>query len=146
MSDVIGRVGQQAVEKTVAEEGKASLEKNKPADGDIEKFRQAMEKGSQQGANGQLKEQPSVTETGTGENNAGLGDRILNSVERMKQSQDNRVKEINKLLENPESSEMSTQELMKLQLELVKLTEEREVTAKVADKTGQGVQTLVKNQ
>jgi type III secretion protein I len=146
MADVMGSVVQKTAEKAIAEKEGATLEVKEPKGRDVEKFQKALESGADSDERAQKVNLSSVEEKKEGESGTGLGDRILQGMEKLKGDQDAQVEKINKLLGSPKASEMSTQDLMKLQLELVKLTEERDVTSKVADKSSQGVQTLIKNQ
>ena len=74
-----------------------------------------------------------------------LGDAILDGVEKMKSNHDARVDAIEQQLAEADG-EMSVQDCLKLQFEVMQMSIEQEVTGKIADKSSQGVQTLFKNQ
>jgi type III secretion system YscI/HrpB-like protein len=76
----------------------------------------------------------------------GLGDAILNGMERAKANHAGKVNTINRLLEKSGAEPMSVQDAMRLQFELMQLNIQQEITTKTADKSSQGVQTLFKNQ
>lgn len=75
-----------------------------------------------------------------------IGDAILDGLEKMKSSHDARSERIEHQLTDPSGKELSVQECIKLQFEVMQMSMEQELTGKVADKTSQGVQTLFKNQ
>ena len=75
-----------------------------------------------------------------------LGEAILDGVEKMKTSHDARADSIQKQLLDTGGKEMSVQDCIKLQFEVMQMSLEQDVTGKIADKTSQGVQTLFKNQ
>ena len=75
-----------------------------------------------------------------------LGDAILEGVEKMKSSHDARADRIENQLLKSEGKEMSVQDCIKLQFEVMQMSLEQDVTGKIADKTSQGVQTLFRNQ
>lgn len=82
----------------------------------------------------------------TPEQEATLGDAILNGIEKMKTSHDVRSARIEDQLTNSIGKDLSVQDCMKLQFEVMQMSMEQELTGKIADKTSQGVQTLFKNQ
>lgn len=75
-----------------------------------------------------------------------LGDAILNGLEKMKTSIDGRSARIENQLANVNGDDLSVQDCVKLQFEVMQMGLEQELTGKIADKTSQGVQTLFKNQ
>ena len=82
----------------------------------------------------------------TPEQEATLGDPILNGIEKMKTSHDVRSARIEDQLTNSIGKDLSVQDCMKLQFEVMQMSMEQELTGKIADKTSQGVQTLFQNQ
>lgn len=74
-----------------------------------------------------------------------LGDAILNSLDQAKGSYDAKVDQLNKTLETV-GDNMSMQDMMRLQFDLMQVGLQQDLTAKVADKVSQGVQTMFKNQ
>ncbi len=75
-----------------------------------------------------------------------LGEAILDGVQRMKQTRDTRAARIESQLTENTGHELTMQECMKLQFEVMQMSLEQDMTSKIADKTSQGVQTLFKNQ
>ncbi len=74
-----------------------------------------------------------------------LGDAILNSLDQAKGSYDAKVDQLNKTLETV-GDNMSMQDMMRLQFDLMQVGLQQDLTSKVADKVSQGVQTMFKNQ
>jgi hypothetical protein len=74
-----------------------------------------------------------------------LGDSILNGIEKLKTNYDVRADRIEQTLINS-NGEMSMEEMMKLQFEVMQMGIEQDITTKMADKTSSGVQTLFRNQ
>ncbi|MFH0787904.1 MAG: type III secretion system inner rod subunit SctI [Pseudomonadota bacterium] len=89
---------------------------------------------------------PQTAPPRTDESTPTLGDAILQGIEKMKADHENRVRQIENNLEEIGDQPMTTQNMMKLQFDLMKLNVQQEVVSKVADKTTQGIQTLFKNQ
>ena len=76
-----------------------------------------------------------------------IGDAILDGIEKMKSSHDTRSQKIEEqLMPGADQHDMSVQDCVKLQFEVMQISMEQELTGKIADKTSQGVQTLFKNQ
>lgn len=75
-----------------------------------------------------------------------LGDAILEGMEKMRESRETRVAEVNQILGDTGETEMSVKDAMQVQFDLMQLNLQQDITAKAADKTSQGVQTLFKNQ
>ena len=75
-----------------------------------------------------------------------LGDAILNGLEKMKTTHDARSARIEDQLMKATGEDMSVQDCMKVQFEVMQMGLEQELTGKIADKTSQGVQTLFKDQ
>ncbi len=145
MTDV-GKI-QQGMQKVV-EESTRSVESSKPESPDaqdVEKFEQSLKsEPAQQNMETNQPEQVEATE-GTSQGKS-LGNTILNGLEKMKESRDKAIDEINKTLNKSGDEPLTLQETMKLQYQLIQVNLQQEVTTKVADKTNQGVQTLFKNQ
>lgn len=75
-----------------------------------------------------------------------LGDAILNGLEQMRTRHDVRMERIEAQLLDKQGADLTVQDAMALQFEVMQLGIEQELTTKVADKTSQGVQTLFHNQ
>lgn len=76
----------------------------------------------------------------------GLGDLVLAGIDRMSVGYQQRVDAVNATISSGGADGLSSQDIMRLQFELAQMTLMQDLTAKVADKTSQGVQTLFKNQ
>lgn len=74
-----------------------------------------------------------------------LGDAILNGIEKLKTHHDVRAERIEQTLIDS-GGELTMEEMMKLQFEVMQLGIEQDITTKMADKTSTGVQTLFRNQ
>lgn len=72
-----------------------------------------------------------------------FGSNILKSMESIGENQAQTLEEIKEAMN---SGDLTTSELLSLQLKMQQLTQQQELASKVADKTSQGVQTLFKNQ
>ncbi len=77
--------------------------------------------------------------------NPSLGDSILNGIEKLKTNYDVRADRIEQTLINS-GGEMSMEQMMKLQFEVMQMGIEQDITTKMADKTSSGVQTMFRNQ
>jgi type III secretion system YscI/HrpB-like protein len=139
---------QQIVQK-IAEQAAEKQEVAKPdaaAADDVTRFENALG-GQSSGPSPPGADAPAdISGSAKVEGSQGLGDAILNGMERAKSSHTGRVNSINKLLEKTGAEPMSVQDTMRLQFELMQLNIEQEITPKTADKSSQGVQTLFKNQ
>jgi type III secretion system YscI/HrpB-like protein len=80
------------------------------------------------------------------ERGPGLGDLVLAGIDRMSAGYQQRVDAVNATIASGGADGLSSQDIMRLQFELTQMTLMQDLTAKVADKTSQGVQTLFKNQ
>jgi len=76
---------------------------------------------------------------------ASLGEALLDGLDRLKVGHDNRMKAVSDSLTEMNEAPMSVGAAMKLQFEMMQMSIEHDLTAKVADKTSQGVQTLFRN-
>ena len=75
-----------------------------------------------------------------------MGDAVLEGMQKMKASYDQHVDKIEQTLIDTDGQELTVQETMRIQMEVMQMGLQQDLTAKVADKTSQGVQTLFKNQ
>jgi len=80
------------------------------------------------------------------ERGGGLGDLVLAGIDRMSVGYQQRVDAVSATISSGGADGLSSQDIMRLQFELAQMTLMQDLTAKVADKTSQGVQTLFKNQ
>lgn len=91
-------------------------------------------------------EQPPEQPPAPADEDLTLGDAILDGIEKMKSSHDERAARIEQQLTETKDHDLSVQECVKLQFEVMQMGLEQELTGKIADKSSQGVQTLFKNQ
>lgn len=122
---------------------------------DVSRFRDAMSGGetADQGLDAGL-QQPPVSDLQKSDLSARLptetsntlGDSILDGLGKMRSEQDANVQQINQLVGEAKDGPLTVQDTMELQFRLMQLSLHQDLTAKVADKSSQGVQNLMKNQ
>jgi type III secretion system YscI/HrpB-like protein len=141
INDAAKKIAEQAVRP------QTEVKPLEPAPKDVDRFEKALsgEKGPGPVSSGTEPLSPAGPSQAAGSQQT-LGDAILQGIEKMKAGQENKVQEIEKTLEEIGDQPMTTQNMMKLQFDLMQLNIQQEVTSKVADKTTQGIQTLFKNQ
>ncbi len=74
-----------------------------------------------------------------------LGDANLNGIEKLKANHDVRAHRIEQSIVQAKG-DLTMEDMMKLQFEVMQLGIEQDITTKMADKTSNGVQTLFRNQ
>jgi hypothetical protein len=143
-----GGIIQQVVQKVTEEaaQQETAAKPGAPDAGDVAQFESAMNAQpdgpavSGQEAVTEVKQGPEVDEP------KGLGDAILEGMEKVKESRDGKVENIEKIIDKQDGEPMSVQDALKLQYELMQLNLQQDMTTKAADKSTQGVQSLLKNQ
>lgn len=75
-----------------------------------------------------------------------LGDALVDGIMQVKNEYDGRFRRINEMMEASKGEEISMQQALAIQYELMQVGLSQELTAKMADKTSSGVQTLFRNQ
>lgn len=150
MSDpLIQRVTQQVAEQAAQQQGTAASQ-TQPSAADQKRFEQALRpdqvSGVQDVQQAQLAQNVQTAQAGEQVQPPTLGDAILDGLEKMKSSHDLRMENIQDRLVRTEGAELSVQDALALQFEVMQLGIEQDLTTKVADKTSQGVQTLFRNQ
>ncbi len=75
-----------------------------------------------------------------------LGDAILDGLKQAREGYSHKVDAINKQVENVGDHQPSISEMIKLQFDVMQLSMQQEMTAKIADKASSGVQTLFRSQ
>jgi hypothetical protein len=75
-----------------------------------------------------------------------LGDALVDGFMQVKNDYDSRFARINETMKASEGREISMQQALQIQYELMQVGLSQELTAKLADKTSSGVQTLFRNQ
>jgi hypothetical protein len=75
-----------------------------------------------------------------------IGDALVDGIAQVKHDYDASFARINETLLATEGKEISMQQALKIQYELMQVGLQQELTAKLADKTSSGVQTLFRNQ
>ena len=145
MADGIQQAGQKLAEQAAeqAAEQKGSSAPQSPDSEDVTKFNEAMQKPAAEGGGdvGAVDGTQAPEEKGPAK---GLGEKMLEGMEKLKGSHEEKQAAINELV--AQEGDMSTQDAMKLQHELMKLHLQTDMTTKAADKSSQGVQTMMKNQ
>lgn len=145
MSDPIQSAGVKITEQAVSKQENNPAEAM-PEEKDINDFQKAMTE-PEQIEPSSSPDDSAVPSVDTSEGAAsGLGEQILKGMEQLGERREEQVENINKMLSEGGDEPMSVQDTLRMQFELMRMTQEQEVTTKVADKSGQGVQTLLKNQ
>jgi type III secretion protein I len=141
----ISKVAQEVAEKSAQEAVPQQTEA--PDAQDVSKFEAAMN-GQQQNGVGPAEQNAPATadKVAKADQPGSIGDAILEGMEKVKESRDEGVKKVNEILDKSGDEPMDIQDVMRLQVELMELNLQTEVTTKAADKSNQGVQTLLKNQ
>lgn len=113
-----------------------------PAPADIRKFEEAM---TQSVVPPVMTDAP-VVESAVKAVPNNVGDAILGTFERLSTNWQAGVDKVTEHLQVDAENPMSFQGMMSLQLDLVMLSMQSDLTAKVADRVSQGLQTLFRNQ
>ena len=128
-----------------------------PSAADQAQFEQALNQSGQQngiqgGSEGGVNNVQQVDQTSQMGNVNGaqqaqptFGDAILNGIEKLKSGHDVRLERIEQTI-TESGGDMSVEQMMKLQFEVMQMGIEQDLTSKMADKSSQGVQTLFRNQ
>jgi type III secretion system YscI/HrpB-like protein len=146
MSDV-AQVSQ-GVQKVAEEVAKTetSVKPQEPSSDDVACFEKSLAADTQQGASLPAEPAAAIQGTQAAGDSKTVGDAILQGLEKMRETQDARIQNIEQTLDAAGDKPMNIQDSMKLQYDLMQMNLEQELTSKTADKTTQGVQTLFKNQ
>jgi type III secretion system YscI/HrpB-like protein len=135
---------QQIAEQTVQDT--SSGMQSQPGEGAVNKFQEAMNGGAVDNIN----QTQNVNEVSQPDNieptEKTMGDSLLEGMEKSRTSYEDRLHNINEIINKTSGETMTPQEMMKMQFELMELNLQQDLTSKVADKSSQGVQTLFKNQ
>jgi hypothetical protein len=75
-----------------------------------------------------------------------IGDALVDGIIHVKNEYDGSFRRINELMAATKGEEISMQQALAIQYELMQVGLSQELTAKMADKTSSGVQTLFRNQ
>jgi hypothetical protein len=75
-----------------------------------------------------------------------IGDALVDGIVQVKNDYDSRFAKISATMAANEGQEISMQQALQIQYELMQVGLSQELTAKMADKTSSGVQTLFRNQ
>ncbi len=145
---VLQRATQQIAEQSVQQGASQGAGQGTPNVGDQARFENAMSGGPgdvqamQQNGGVQNMQMNGVQNSEP----RSLGDAILDGLDSIRSRHDVRMENIQEKLLSQEGGELTVQDAMALQFEVMQLGIEHELTTKVADKTSQGVQTLFHNQ
>lgn len=135
---------QKFAEQTVQET--SSGIQSQPGEVAVNKFQEAMNGGAVDNIN----QTQNVNEVSQPDNieptEKTMGDSLLEGMEKSRTSYEDRLHNINEIINKTSGETMTPQEMMKMQFELMELNLQQDLTSKVADKSSQGVQTLFKNQ
>jgi type III secretion system YscI/HrpB-like protein len=149
---VLQRATQQIAEQSVQQGASQGAGQSAPSAADQSKFDAAMN-GGQAGGVQPTQAMDQVNAAQSAQVNAvssseprSLGDAILNGLDQIRATHDMRMENIQEKLTSPDGGELTVQDAMALQFEVMQLGVEHDLTTKVADKTSQGVQTLFHNQ
>jgi hypothetical protein len=126
----------QGVEEGAQAGAQAAARGPEPSANDVSRFQEGMQ-GRESAAI-----QPTAPPAGPAQT-SGLGDAILQGLDKMRQTRTDKLEQINTLAGK---ENMTGQDMFRLQFELVQLNLQQDMTVKAADKTNQGIQTLFKNQ
>ena len=146
MSDVanVSQVVQKVAEQAAQTETPAKSQEL--ASDDVARFEKALAEDTQQGVSPPAESAAEIKGPQQTEDSKTVGDAILQGLEKMRETQDTRIQNIENTLDAAGDKPMNIQDSMKLQYDLMQMNLEQELTSKTADKTTQGVQTLFKNQ
>jgi hypothetical protein len=75
-----------------------------------------------------------------------LGDEILRNVDQAHRAYEQNLDRINREISKPGADPMSVRQLMQLQFDVIRFGLDQDLTAKIADKTCQGIETVLKDQ
>ncbi len=145
MTDAISQIGQRIAEEAATQGQEAQgTQVQSPDEKDVAQFERAM--GTQQAdAVDPSAETPQVEEARSAKE-AAPGDQILQGIEKIRESHEAHVNNINEILESKGNEPLSVQEALTLQYELIQLNFQQELTSKGADKSSQAVQSVLRNQ
>lgn len=87
--------------------------------------------------------QPAMEAIETGNS---LGDVILKGMEKVSATHEGHISNVNSMLSKTSDQPITFQDGVKLQMEIMQMNLQQDITTKVADKASQGVQTLFRNQ
>ena len=78
--------------------------------------------------------------------NQGVGDQILESMQKFGEHREAQEQRIHQLINTENGEPLGVQDMLKLQMALLAMGHERDIITKAVDKTSQGVQSLLHNQ
>ena len=128
----------------------APIEMREVADADAERFEQLVAIDAKEGAatadaqNGLL--QPQVDGMNPAAQTRSVGEALVDGMIEVKNDYDSRFNRIGEMLAATKDKEIGMQQALAIQYELMQVGLAQELTAKLADKTSSGVQTLFRNQ
>ncbi len=144
---VLSRATQQVAEQSVQQGASSGAGQSAPNAADTAKFENAM---NGQSSNVQAAQSTTAAQnaqaTAAADQPRSIGDAILDSLDNVRNRHDMHMENIQDKLMSPEGGELTVQDAMALQFEVMQMGMEHELTTKIADKTSQGVQTLFHNQ
>lgn len=149
---VLSRATQQIAEQSVQQGASQGASQAAPNSADQMKFENALngqggvqQIGAAQNSQVNAVQNAQVNGVANAESRS-LGDAILDGLDKVRTQHDMRMENIQEKLVAPDGGELTVQDAMSLQFEVMQMGIEHELTTKVADKTSEGVQTLFKQQ
>lgn len=140
IQQVVQKVTEEAAQKETAAKPEA------PDARDVAQFENAMNAQPEGTAVSGQEAVPEVKQAPDADEPKGLGDAILEGMEKVKETRDGQIEKIEKIIDKEDGEPMTMQDALRLQYELMQLNLQQDVTTKAADKSTQGVQSLLKNQ
>jgi type III secretion system YscI/HrpB-like protein len=119
-----------------------------PSQADVSQFEQMLNVNEAQGAQGPttdagLSTSPTFTESTLAPNS---GDAILGGLQKMTATYNANAAELQKTIEQTSADPSDMTAMFKIQYQMSTMTLQQDLTAKIADRASQGVQTFFKNQ
>ena len=150
---VLSRATQQIAEQSVQQGASQGAGQSAPQAADQAKFENALngqtggvqQIGAAQNSQVNAVQNAQINGVANAESRS-LGDAILDGLDKVRTQHDMRMENIQEKLVSPDGGELTVQDAMSLQFEVMQMGIEHELTTKVADKTSEGVQTLFKQQ
>ncbi len=136
--DKIGSVPDKSFEKPSLLDNLKDKPSHGEADKDSAKFTQLLDKSSDNA------DKQSIQNTDTAKSSSQIGDKILNGIQGIKSNIDSQNSKVNDLLSN--SDAMSMKDMLKTQKAMSNLTLTQELIGKVAGKSTQIFETMLKQQ
>lgn len=151
MSDAIVNQAAQQLAQQMQDQGAASAQSQVPTEevsqADEAAFQDAMNGvDSAEGAADAQQVSEAAESDACSKDHKCLGDAILDGLEQIKGSHDAHMERIQTQLQSTGGENLTIQDAMRLQFEVMQMGIEQDLTVKMADKGSQGLQTMFRNQ